>query len=235
MSIVRDLAVWIADFIVRHAAPGSREWSEALGGEIRFIESDWRALAWALSGVRVLFTRPQVPLRTFEELGAAAQKYADARRQQANRSWLDRNLIWMGPMLVDAFFIHKTHGAQRLGWVFFALIPVLANLLSCRRGHAREIPEHEDLQGMILFYRQGLENISRVSAWRFWFVPIVVSLLCGWGLAMRTSSPLKDLLAVLCLSIVTLFLRQQQQNRRRLAQIDALLDMSRIDEPDAAP
>ena len=137
MSAIRNLAVRIADFLVRHAAPGSKEWSEALAGEIRYIESDWRALAWALSGVRVLFTRPPAPLRTVEELGAAAQKYADARRQQANRSWLDRNLIWMGQMLVDALFIHKTHGAQRLGWGIFALIPVLTTLLSGRRGHAR--------------------------------------------------------------------------------------------------
>ena len=234
MSTIRNLAVRIADFLVRHAAPGSHEWSEALASEIRFIESDWRALAWALSGLRVLFTRPPAPLRTVEELGAAARKYAESRRQQAKRSWLDRNLIWLAQVPVDALFIHRAHGVERLGWVLFALFPVLTVLLSGRCFRAGELPKQEDLQGTILFYRRGLANISTIASWGFWFVPIIFSLLLSWGLTMKIGSPMKDLLTVLCVSLVLLFLRQQQQNRRRLAQIDALLDMARIDKSDAA-
>jgi hypothetical protein len=56
MRILRKTAEKIAAAVVRYASAGSKEWAEAIASELAYIESDWRALAWALSGMRVLLS-----------------------------------------------------------------------------------------------------------------------------------------------------------------------------------
>jgi hypothetical protein len=57
VTLVRRAAVAVSGFVVRHAAAGSREWAEGLEREVEYIESDWRALVWALGSARVLLDR----------------------------------------------------------------------------------------------------------------------------------------------------------------------------------
>ena len=74
MSILRKTAEKIAAAVVRCASAGSREWAEAIASELFYIESDWRALAWALSGTRVLLSYQPKPIRTLEYLDVVAQR-----------------------------------------------------------------------------------------------------------------------------------------------------------------
>ena len=54
MTLLRRVAVWISNGVVRRASPGAKEWAEATAHEVEFIEGDWAALGWALGSVRVL-------------------------------------------------------------------------------------------------------------------------------------------------------------------------------------
>jgi hypothetical protein len=160
---------------VRHAAPATRDWSAAQACENRCIESDWRALAWALSGLRVLFTRPAIPLQTMDDVSLAAQKSLALHRKSANRSWLDRYLPLLSGLLsglpLSAFFIHRSHGTARLGWVFIALFFILDLLVLRLSTPRRELPSRQDQHAAILFYRQSLSNSSNRASTHFWFPP----------------------------------------------------------------
>jgi hypothetical protein len=216
---------------VRHAAPATRDWSAAQACENRCIESDWRALAWALSGLRVLFTRPAIPLQTMDDVSLAAQKSLALHRKSANRSWLDRYLPLLSGLLsglpLSAFFIHRSHGTARLGWVFIALFFILDLLVLRLSTPRRELPSRQDQHAAILFYRQSLGNSSNRASTHFWFPPFSFCLLFRWVFVMTMGVSYGDFLryfaALICISVVTSQLRQQQRNRRRLAQIDAVL------------
>ena len=52
MTQLRRLAVGIANAVVRRARPEVREWGVAMLREMDSIESDWRAVFWAMGSVR---------------------------------------------------------------------------------------------------------------------------------------------------------------------------------------
>lgn len=74
---VRGLAKKISCFVVRTAAPGSKEWARATAREMEFIESDWAALRWALGSMRILL-RPcaDVQIKTLADVPRAAMGFA---------------------------------------------------------------------------------------------------------------------------------------------------------------
>src|SRR5580692_3580648 len=100
MSFVRKAADSTAGLVVRCASPGSKEWALAIERELASIENDWRALAWALSGTRVLFDTQPAPLPAIADLDAEVQKYADRRRHAANNGFLITNLCLFAPSAV---------------------------------------------------------------------------------------------------------------------------------------
>ena len=61
MTLLRKLALQIADAVAYYAAPGTKDWVEATAREIAFIPGDWSALAWALGSTRVVFQRNPDP------------------------------------------------------------------------------------------------------------------------------------------------------------------------------
>ena len=79
MTLLRRIAVRISQKAVEKAKPGCREWAEGLAREVAFIQSDWRALAWALGCWRVLLRNPPKPLGTPEEIARAGRIYAGNR------------------------------------------------------------------------------------------------------------------------------------------------------------
>jgi hypothetical protein len=80
MTLARKLALSLSSRVVRWASPGCKEWAEGLAREVAFIPSDWRALAWALGGTRVLLDRREAPIATLDEAFAEAQRFFDKRR-----------------------------------------------------------------------------------------------------------------------------------------------------------
>src|SRR5579875_696126 len=60
MTALRSFALKISRWVVRWASPGCMDWAEGQARELAYIESDWRALAWASGSTRVLLDRRRV-------------------------------------------------------------------------------------------------------------------------------------------------------------------------------
>jgi glutathione S-transferase len=82
MTALRSLAVRISEAVVRWSSPARREWAEGLEREVAFIESDWRALGWAIGSTRVLLDRPEAPLDSLEAAVAEANSYLEKQQQR---------------------------------------------------------------------------------------------------------------------------------------------------------
>jgi hypothetical protein len=51
---LRQAAALLLEYAIRIAPPESREWGQAMRGELSFVEGHWAALAWAFGGARVM-------------------------------------------------------------------------------------------------------------------------------------------------------------------------------------
>lgn len=220
MSILRKTADRIAAAIVRYASASSEEWAEAIAGELSYIESDWRALAWALSGMRVLLSYQPKPLRTLEYLDVVAQKHADIRRHAVNNTWLGRNLLWL-VLLLNALetlpqILRGRHAignaAVMLGMLFLCRVLYLYF-------REPEVPDRDDHPGLIRFYVDELTASSSTSSMQFW-LSLAGALLLAAGYGITMSSVWAGFLGIFLLAF---FLVRQHCDRKRLAQVQALL------------
>lgn len=220
MSILRKTAENIAAAVVRYASTGSKEWAEAIASELSYIESDWRALAWALSGMRVLLSYQPKPVRTLEYLDVIAQKHADIRRHAVNNTWLSRNLLWL-VMLFNALetLPQILRGRHAIGNAAL----MLGMLLLCRVLYLYfrepDVPDRDDRPGVIRFYVDELSASSSMSSVQFW-LSLAGALLLAVGYGVTMSSVWAGLLGIFLLAF---FLIRQQCDRKRLAQVQALL------------
>jgi hypothetical protein len=222
MSLVRKSADRIAGLVVRYGSPGSKEWAEAIESELVYIESDWRALAWALSGMRVLFNIQPSPLRTMAELDAEVQKYADLRRHAVNNPWLARNgqlivlLIYALPLLFQLAIGRDIVSdiVQFLGWLLLAPMIYL-------RTREPNVPDRDNQIGLLRFYVDELSATSSTSLTFWMFVLGALLLIVGFELAIGFGW--ERVVPLLVLPALAYFLAKHRNNRRRLAQIEALL------------
>jgi hypothetical protein len=220
MSILRKTAEKIAAAVVRYASAGSKEWAEAIANELAYIEGDWRALAWALSGMRVLLSYKLKPLRTLEDLNALVDKHANSRLHAVNNPWLGRNLPW----LVLLFNAVETlpqilRGHHAIG----NAAVMLGMLLLCRVVYLyyREpaVPDRDDRSGLIRFYVDELSASSSTSSVQFWLsLAGTLFLAAGYGITM--SSVWAGFPGIFLLVV---FLVRQHYAGRRLTQVQALL------------
>jgi len=51
---LRHAAALLMEYAIRIAPPESREWGQAMRGELGFVEGQWAALGWAFGGARVM-------------------------------------------------------------------------------------------------------------------------------------------------------------------------------------
>lgn len=223
MSIVRNSAHRLADFVVRYASPGSKEWAEAMASELAEIENDWHALAWATGGLRVLFYVRPKPLDTLQELNAMAQSYADRRRLQVNDVWLARNVVWLTMLLFALSSLSNVcHGKDRLGNALNVLGFLTLSLIQYYRSREPDVPDRDDPSGLVRFYRENLVRSTNVFSLTFWLFPAAVVLITT-GYELTVTYSWERALGVMWFGILMLFFSGQRSNRRRLAQIDALL------------
>ena len=219
MSLIRKIANGIADLVVRYASPGSKEWAEAMQAELVSIESDWRALAWACSGMRVLFAIRPAPLRTLDDLNEAAQKHAEKRRHAVNNGWLIKNLplvvlsTYIFRLFVDLHGRHVVSSAVQLsGWLL--LIP-----LTYLNTHEPNVPDRYDPDGMVRFYVNELRTNSKFSLPFCLFVAGGLAVMAG--LEMAPPHCWTRLLPLLVLPVLAFPLVTRHNNRKRLAQIES--------------
>jgi hypothetical protein len=229
MSFVRKAADRTAELVVRCASPGSKEWARAIESELNCIENDWRALAWALSGTRVLFDTQPDPLRTIAELDADVQKYADLRRHAMNNGWLGRNALLFTPLLVALQALFEIVIGRHIfsNTVLLLGLSLLAPMLYLRTREP-DVPNRDDQAGLLRFYVNELSAASSNSMgfWMFVMGALITSV--GFELTAppqwESVLPLLLLPVLIWLPVLAWLLAKHRNNRRRLAQIEALLD-----------
>lgn len=220
MSFLRKTAENIVSAVVRYASTGSKEWAEAIASELSYIESDWRALAWALSGTRVLLSYQPKPVRTLEYLDVIAQKYADIRRHAVNNTWLSRNLLWL-VLLFNA--LETLPQILRGRHVLGNAAVTLGMLLLCRVLYLYfrepDVPGRDDRPGVIRFYVDELSASSSASSVQFG-LSLAGALLLAVGYGITMSSVWAGFLRIFLLAFL---LVRQHCDRKRLAQVQVLL------------
>jgi hypothetical protein len=167
VTALRSLAVRVSHLVVRHASAGSREWAEGLAREVQFIESDWRAIVWALGSTRVLLERRSA---------SAAQ---GKRRRPEVMDW--SGWAWYGVLAFDFAIdaavaknwqVRAGSALVALGWAYFGTRSVTAWL--------REGDDPTDLAARELHARGLLvEKLARArTIWR-WIPTVVIYAMYG--------------------------------------------------------
>ncbi|MGD0128651.1 MAG: hypothetical protein ABSF46_25105 [Terriglobia bacterium] len=59
---LRHAATLLLDYAIRIAPPESREWGQAMRGELSFVDGQWAALAWAFGGASVMVKHALISL-----------------------------------------------------------------------------------------------------------------------------------------------------------------------------
>jgi hypothetical protein len=224
MSFIRTTANKIANFVVRYASGGSKEWAQAIASELSCIENDWQALAWAFGGLRVLFSIRPSPLSSITDLDEEARKHANRRLHAVNNGWLATNVplfvpivSCLGPTLGIAMGRHiPADAAQLVGYLL--MIPMV--YLSTREP---DVPDRDDQANLVRFYVKEMSARSRNSLSFWMFVAGVLVLTCGWDLEVARELTGVVILSFPWLLLLALFLAKHVNNRRRFAQIEALL------------
>jgi hypothetical protein len=229
MSLIRTAANKIASFVVRYASAGSKEWAQAIASELSCIENDWQALAWAFGGLRVLFSIQPSPLHSIADLDEEARKHANRRLHAVNNGWLATNVplfvpivSCLGPTLGIAMGRNiPADAAQLVGYLL--MIPMVY-----LRTREPDVPDRDDQANLVRFYVNEMSALSRNSLSFWMFVAGVLLLTCGWGLEGLEFAPRLGLMSIvipsfLWLLVLALLLAKHVNNRRRFAQIEALL------------
>jgi len=84
------------------------------------------------------------------------------------------------------------------------------------------VPDRDDPAGLIRFYVDELSAISRTSLTFWMFVVGVLLVIAGFELAIGFGW--QSVMPLLWLPALALFLAKHRKNRRRLAQVEALLN-----------
>jgi hypothetical protein len=227
MSLTRNAADKIASFVVRYASAGSKEWAQALRNELSCIENNWHALAWALGGLRVLFSIYPAPLRSIADLDAAARQHANRRLHAINNGWVATNVPLFSPLVcclsaILGIAMHRDvlgNTAQLVGCLL--LMPTLY-----LRSREPNVPDMDDQANVLQFYVNEMSLLSRNSLSFWMFIAGMISVAYGWDLVFARGLFGMVVLSFIPLSLMALFLAKHANNRRRYEQIEALLGKS---------
>jgi len=224
MSLIRTAANKIASFVIRYASAGSKEWAQAIASELRCIESDWRALAWAFGGLRVLFSIQPSPLRSITDLDAEARKHANRRLHAMNNGWLGTNVPLFVPIvsclspLLGIAMGRDIPGNTALLVGYLLVIPWFY-----RRTREPDVPDRDDQPGLVRFYANEMSALARNSLSFWMFLAGVLVLTCGWELEFARGVTSFAILWFLSLLLLASFVAKHVNDRRRFVQIEALL------------
>jgi cell division protein FtsW (lipid II flippase) len=86
-----------------------------------------------------------------------------------------------------------------------------------------DVPDCDDQANLVRFYVKEMSALSRNSLSFWMFVAGVLVLTCGWDLEVARELTGVVILSFLWLLLLALFLAKHVNNRRRFAQIEALL------------
>jgi hypothetical protein len=225
MTFVRGLAVDISQRVVRWAAPGCREWAEGLAREVEFIESDWRALAWAIGSTRLIFDRREAPIGSLAEVPRAARTLVETLRDGDGKLWI---AMCQAPLFLIRYSDARTTlGRSGCGLVVCGAAVAAIYLLTERRRLKEPWKDdiYDNIGACTLFYRAELER----RRYKVWIPSFLMLCYCiGLMLAQRggilSGEPLLTVTAALgCLLAGPAFLYARRTNELRIERLDALL------------
>lgn len=169
MTNARRLALKISRAVLRMAPPGVQDWAKAMLCEMDFIESDWTALLWALSGTRILFRIKsrclprEVPVTGVADIPRAAQNLAD----RVHARTLSVVVTVFESVAFGCILFLVRNPIQRLG----SLLTIAAMLYMTYQLLARRVREvsSDDRTDRTISYRAELERQRDFHrGWWFW-------------------------------------------------------------------
>jgi len=225
MTIVRTAAQKISAKVVCYSSAGNKEWAEGLAREVDFIQSDWGALLWSMGSLRVLLDRRPAPIRTYDDLWPLVQKFVKASRQ--TWTWV----IFVATQLIQAHsqFSESNSTAKRAGaamiavaWTTSGIYMTIVWLTERKRFANKDLPE------LIGCYRDYLEKQVKLFRSSRWWITIYMLLLLYPGIMLSSpdfrSGGYLTFLILCFFAILTFPLYSRRNARRRLQELDALLE-----------
>ena len=164
MTILRRLAMRIAEEAVERAKPRCKEWAEGLEREVAFIESDWRALGWAIGSVRVLFQNPPKPLGNSAEIARAGRLFAGWREHVPPVIFLIMAMQVFNNGLRVVLPTCRTGPLGRAGFAIAAVSAAYLAVVGWMDSRMRERPEDMDDGAWIEFYRLEMVRLRDLYA-----------------------------------------------------------------------
>ena len=225
MRIVRTAAQKISLMVVRYASPGCVGWAEGLAREGDFIKSDWAALLWAMGSMRVLLDRRPSPIHTYDDLVPVIEKFVQ-QRQIYSWYWVIMLMQFCLalPKIFRAGSILQHTGNAMVSTAWFFLTIESFRLMWERRSALRS----KDHMDVIRYYKRDLQ--SQVDFYRSSKGRGSILMLLLFFSGFEMSDPgifghgLGLILGCLLLLLVLFLLYTRRNARRRLQELDALLE-----------
>jgi hypothetical protein len=211
MTFLRKRALGISSWVTRWSSPGCREWAEGLEREGAFIESDWRALAWAIGSTRVLLDR------------------RPASAAEGPRSWPKFihlcGRFWYGWMT----FIFAMEAIYAKNWQVRSALVALGWVYLGACSEVRWWRDGDEPSGLEagMAYRRTLlvGELARARSMRRWITP-VIAMATYWGVWMWLNNwSRRQLAAALSVSIFSILIKladTPEKIEARLARVDAV-------------
>jgi hypothetical protein len=225
MIFVRKAATAISERVVQRASPGCREWAEGLAREVEFIESDWRALVWALGSVRVLFRNPPTSLRNAAEIARAGRLFAGSREHVPPVFPLLFTMQALNYGLRAIYPLHRDDHLARAGFAIAAVSAAYLAAVGWMGGRMSKRPEDMDDAAWIEFYRREMVRLRDLFI-RFGalFVPALVLMFAGMALGCGMAQPYLAFCAIaFCLFLAWLNPRPAETFQRKIDDVDSIL------------
>lgn len=227
MTLVRRKALGISSWVVRWASPGCKEWAEGLEREVAFIESDWRALGWALGSLRVLFRNPPTSLRNAAEIARAGRLFAGSREHVPPMFCLI-----MALQVFDNVFLEligrwgRIDHLQRAGFAIAALSAAYMAAVGWLDFRMGQRPDDMEDGAWIEFYRREMMRLHGLYTGLGSLLPAALVLLCA-GSLLGTGGVerpyFESVLIVLSGLIGWLFSRLGERFQQKIDDVDSIL------------
>jgi hypothetical protein len=230
MTLVRRKALEISSWVVRWASPGCKEWAEGLERELAFIDSDWRALGWALGSLRVLFRNPPMSLGNAAEIARAGRLFAGSREHVPPMFFLIMALQVFDKVVLDLVFPWARIGhLQRAGFAIAGLGAAYMAAVGWLDFRMGQRPEDMDDGAWIEFYRREMVRLRDLYTGLGALLPAALVLFCAGSLlgTEGVERPyFESFLIVLSGLIGCVFPRVGKRFRRKVDDVDSILQQA---------
>lgn len=223
----------ISGVVVDHASSGCREWAEGLAREVEFIESDWSALLWAISSLRVLLDRREAPTASLAEAAFKARRFSESHREKAN-NFAGKYGMFMWAFLYGVRFLRAGSLYQHIGCGLAVLsVSYLGGVLWIRQRRIPEEPQGEDAGEWTRYYKSELERVRDfyhsgvgMTCWFAWTL-FSIGILFAHRRGFRENLVFSVFVVLSYVSLAIFLFYQYRRLQYQIDALDALLQETR--------